>query len=150
MAHACSIKIADLESLGVRITNHTKDATLNEAITSYYTLLRMSFESTPIYKIFETGEFRIYRYVTPVKFPPSSSQSPSLSPTSAAVDVACTRCKHGFNVRINLKKGMRLEEGVVPYPITTDSMNCPECSQSIDVTQMRGHVEMQTGRRVVE
>lgn len=148
--HARSIKMADLEGLGVRITNYTKDDALNEAITSYYTLLRMSFESTPIYKIFETGESHIYRYVAPVKFPPSSSPSPSLSPSSATVEVACTRCKHRFKVQINLKEGMRLEEGAMPYPISTDSVSCPECSQSIDVTQMRRHVEMQTGRRAVE
>ena len=40
---------------------------------------------------------------------------------------------------------MPLEEGAVPYPISTDSMNCPKCSQRMDLTQLRRHIELQSG-----
>ena len=156
LTHARSIKTADLEKLGIRITNYSRDAPLNEAITSYYTLLRMSFESTSIYKIFETEGSHIYRHMTSVQFAPAPPRlpsplpPPSMSPSSVMADIKCVKCKHRFKVQINLKEGMQLEESVVPYPISTDSLDCPECGQSIDVAQIRRNVETQFERRAVE
>ena len=142
LTHARSIKLADLEKLRIKITDYNKYTKLNEAITRYYILLRMSFESTPIYKIFETTNSQIYRYVTPVQLTPT--------PESAMIDVTCKRCKHTFKVQINLKSNMPLTEGAVPYPITTDSLNCPKCNEKIDMVQTRRHIELQSGRRAVE
>ena len=139
--HARSIKIADLENLRIKITDYRKDDELNEAITRYYTLLRMSFESTPIYKIFETKDSQIYRNVVPVQIS---------APDSAVMNVTCKKCKHSFKVQINLKSNMQLEDGAVPYPILTDSMNCPKCHQEIDMVPMRQHIESQTGRKAVK
>ena len=141
LTHARSIKIADLEDLRIKITNYRKDDELNEAITRYYTLLRMSFESTPIYKIFETKDSQIYRHAVPVQVS---------APDSAVMNVTCKKCKHSFKVQINLKSNMQPEDGAVPYPISTDSMNCPKCHQEIDMMPMRQHIESQTGRKAVE
>ena len=66
LTHGRSIKINDLEKLKVKITDYSKNVELNEAITRYYTLLRMSFESSMAYKIFETADSQIYRFMTPV------------------------------------------------------------------------------------
>jgi hypothetical protein len=51
--------MSDLEKMKLLITDYTKDKKLSEAIDRYYTLLRMTFDMTGIYKIFETSEFQI-------------------------------------------------------------------------------------------
>ena len=44
---------------------------------------------------------------------------------------------------------MQPGEGAVPYPISTDSLNCPRCGQNIDMAQIRKNIETQFERRVV-
>ena len=149
LTHARSITIGDLEDLGVKITNYSEDADLNEAITRYYILLRMSFESTQIYKIFETKKSRIYRHVAPVQLIPEGVPVQSI-PESAIADIACKRCKHSFKIQVNLKSSMQLQDGAVPYPISTDSINCPNCNGQIDVKPIRQEIEARTGRLAVK
>ena len=72
-----------------------------------------------------------------------------MSPSSATAGIECGKCKHKFKVQINLKKGMRLEEGALPYPISTDSLDCPRCGHSIDVAPIRKSIETQFERRAV-
>ena len=62
LTHGRSINIADLERLKLKITDYSKNADLNDAILRYYTLLRMTFE-TNIYKLIETVDSQIYRFV---------------------------------------------------------------------------------------
>lgn len=141
--HARSIKIDDLENLGLKIVDYRQNEKLNDAITRYYILLRMSFDSSPAYKIFETKKSQMYRFIGPVKPTPNS-------PSSATVGVVCPHCRHKFKVQINLKEGMKLEEGVLPYPVATDAMPCPQCGERIDIKSIREQVEAQAGVRAVK
>ena len=143
LTHARSITIGDLEDLGVQITNYDEDANLHDAITRYYTLLRMSFESSGLYKLFETKTSQINRSVQPISQP-----MPQLS-DSATAPVTCPSCRHTFKVQINVKKDVSLQPDVVPYPVSTDKVACPNCRTKIDVANLRKEVERQTGKRVV-
>ena len=136
--HARSIKIDDLEDLGLKIGDYRKNKELNDAITRYYILLRMSFDASPVYKIFETKGSQIYRFITPVQPAPNS-------PSSATAGVVCPHCMHKFKVQINLKDNMELGEDVLPYPISTDAMPCPRCGVEIDMKSMRENIEAQAG-----
>lgn len=42
-----------------------------------------------------------------------------------------------------------MEEGALPYPISTDSLDCPRCGHSIDVAPIRKSIETQFERRAV-
>ena len=53
LTHGRSIKAIDLEHMGLQITRYDADATLNDAVSRYYTLLEMTFSSN-LYKVFET------------------------------------------------------------------------------------------------
>ena len=45
LTHGRSIKLADLQEMKLAITDYSKNTELNDAITRYYTLLQMSFET---------------------------------------------------------------------------------------------------------
>lgn len=49
----------------VQITDYSKDRKLSEAIDRHYTLLRMTFDMTGIYKIFETCDSHMNTSVYP-------------------------------------------------------------------------------------
>ncbi|MFH1756249.1 MAG: hypothetical protein ABIA59_11175 [Candidatus Latescibacterota bacterium] len=61
LTHGRSIKLADLESMRLKITDYSKDKNLLDAIHRYHTLLQMTFAGPPIYKVFETPTSQIYR-----------------------------------------------------------------------------------------
>ena len=86
LTHGRSIKLSDLEEMRLQITDYSKNTELNEAITKYYTLLRMSFE-TNIYKIYETPASQIYRSINTAA-PPPPMQPPAL-PNPLIVDFDC-------------------------------------------------------------
>ena len=142
LTHARSIKIDALKNLGLKITDYREDKKLNDAITRYYILLRMSFDISPVYKIFETKESQIYRSVGPIQPVPNR-------PSSATTDATCPKCAYNFKVQINLQDNMELEEGSLPYPIQTDMMSCPRCGAEINMRFIREHVEAESGMKAV-
>ena len=62
MTRSRSIKVDDLKELCVSVTSYDDNADLSDAITRYYTLLRLSFEASASYKIFETPGSQICRF----------------------------------------------------------------------------------------
>lgn len=150
LTHGRSIKIEDLENLKVKITDYSKNKDLNEAITRYYTLLRMSFEGTNIYKIFETSESQIFRFigampgVLPGLLP--AGQSP---PEVVIIDFSCPKCKTNFKIQANLRINVPLQPGTVPYPLATNIFECPNCKLQSNISQARLQIEAQTGKSIV-
>lgn len=69
LTHGRSIQLSDLTGMRLQITDYSKTPELDDAITRYYTLLRMSFE-TNIYKIYETPTSQIYRSINTATPPP--------------------------------------------------------------------------------
>ena len=147
LTHGRSITHDDFEKLRVKITDYSKIPELNDAITRYHILLRMSFEQTPLYKIFETVDSQIYRFVNPVNITPA--------PTLEKIDkinmnLECPQCKDKFTLQVNLEKHAPLEDGKLPYPVSNNLFKCPKCNKEIDVSQGRVQIEAQTGKKVVE
>lgn len=142
LTHGRSIKINDCEDLQIKITDYGRNAELDDAITRYYTLLRMSFENSAIYKIFETADSQIYRFFTPIP-------SPANTQKRLVVEVSCLNCKHNLKVQLNLTKNMPLEADAIAYPVLTDSIDCPKCGTKINLASLRQQIESQTGRSVV-
>lgn len=144
--HGRSIKIADLESMRVKITDFSKDKDLNDAIMRYYTLLRMTFDATGIYKIFETNIDTIYRL---------SGQQPQQAPVnkdskSILLNIKCPKCVHDFKMQVNLESGIPKQAEAIQYPISDDLLKCPKCEFKNDVSALRLQIEGRTGKKVVE
>ena len=145
LTHARSLKIDDLEGMRLRITDFSKDANLAEPIRRYHTLLQMAFSGTNIYKVFETPESQVYRYLGPAVPPP---QQAKLGHVPIILDATCPRCTNPLRVQANLGQRRPLQAGCLPFP-ANNKLKCPACSAEIDLGDTRRQIELQTKKKIV-
>jgi len=140
LTHGRSIKISDLEAMRLRITDYSKQLELAEAIRRYNTLLQMTFDSTNIYKVFETPESQIVKFVTPAVPPPQEVDV-------VVIEVPCPKCGTSSKVQGNLRKHP-LQSGHHRFP-ADNRFKCPACTAEIDLTGARRQIEVQSKKRVI-
>ena len=143
LTHNRSIKIADLEELRVKITNYDDDPRLHDAIARYYALLRMTFETSFAYKIFETPASQIYRFSTPARAQPAQAHWQA---QKSRVSVSCIGCGTEFAVQVNWEAGIPQDGDAVPY---SDPAACPSCKTQNPLGGMLRQLEGATGKKAV-
>lgn len=135
--HGRSIKLKDLEEMRVKIIDYTKNQYLDEAITRYYTLLQMTFATT-IYKVFETQNSQIYRFIV--------QNIPQQNPKNAAnviIDFECSNCKKHSKIQASLDKKQALQNGCVEFP-KDNKYKCQNCQTENNLSELRREIEAQT------
>ncbi len=149
LTHGRSIKIADLESLGLRITDYSKQPKLAEAIGRYYVLLQMTF-ATNIYKVIETPSSQIYRFMVP-----QGGAMRQLAPTAqqqqaqmADVELECSSCHTKSKVQANFGQARTLRPGYAAFP-QDNKFHCPQCGTMIDLADLRRQLESQAKQPIV-
>lgn len=148
LTHSRSISISDLENIGLKITDYSKNNELDDAISRYHTLLRMTFESTNIYKIFETTDSQIYRFmVNSAK--PMSNLAPPQNVGAVEIEYECPNCKNKSLIQANLQKNVVVKPGFIGYPLKDDVFVCPTCNSKNNITEIRLQIEAQTGKKVI-
>lgn len=141
LTHGRSIKIADLEAMRLKITDYSKQPKLAEAIERYHTLLQMTFDSTNIYKVFETPVSQLVRF--------AGTAVPGPQQVDAVMfDVNCPSCKKVSKVQANLAKSP-LQPGHHRFP-PDNKFQCPACKAEIDLTSARRQIEVQSKRIVID
>jgi ClpP class serine protease len=143
LTHGRSITIKDLEGMGLKIIDYTQTTPLNEAITRYYTLLKMSLESTNIYKIFETTTTQILRFAIS-----NTPQTQNNQANNANVIVECPKCKSKYDMQIKLSPDVKNEANKLQYP-KNNIFICPNCKMNINLAPLRLQIESQTGKKIV-
>jgi len=146
LTHNRSIRKEDLESLGLKITDYTANVDLNDAITRYYTLLKMTFDMVNVYKMFETPETQVMRMIAQIA--PQQQQIQDVK--TAQVNYKCAHCQHGVKIQINLGKHEALQPGYVAYPVATNILKCPRCGRDNNLLSIRLQVEAQSGKKAVQ
>jgi len=142
LSHGRSITINDLRDMGLKIVDYGENPELCDAIRRYFTLLKMSFDTTNIYKIYETPNSQIYRFVTPQVLPGTPQ------PDFAIVEFECPKCKTKSKLQANLKSNVPNEKDTIPFP-KDNIFICPACKTHNDVNAIRRQVESQTKRKMV-
>ena len=146
LTHGRSIKIEDLEKMGLKVQDYSKNPELHGAISRYYTLIKMTFESTSIYKIFETPESQIFRFSQPqTQQLPVAGKKPI---TKAIIDFACPSCKNVTKIQANFKKNLPIEKGATSFP-KNGMFICPSCKNTNNINAIRQQIEMQTKQKIV-
>lgn len=146
LTHGRSIKLRDLQNMKLSITDYSQNAELNDAITRYYTLLQMSFE-TNIYKIYETPHSQIYRSIN--QTPPVDNNVLQNIPNPLIADFQCGKCKSSFKIQINFEKHFPTVDGTIPFP-NNNKLKCPTCGAESDVLGLRQQLEAQTKKKIVD
>jgi hypothetical protein len=141
--HARSITIEDLTAMRLNITDYSKNAELAGAIRRYYTLLKMSFDRTSIYKIYETPTSQLYKFAIPQGVPLQPQ-----TPEHAIIDLECPACKTKSKIQANFNEGVALQDGAIVFP-KDNVFICPTCKKQIDLSTFRGQIESQTKKKVI-
>lgn len=143
LTHGRSITIEDLTKMRLNITDYSKNAELADAIRRYYTLLKISFDKTSIYKIYETPTSQLYRFAIPQGVPLQTH-----TPDHVSVDLECPICKTKSKIQANFKEGVALQNEAINFP-KDNVFICPTCKKQIDLSTIRGQIESQTKKKVL-
>lgn len=143
LTHGRSLKINDLQKLRLLISDYSKAVDLNDAVTRYFVLLQMTFQ-TNIYKIFETKDSQIYRFISPNVPLPKAGNSAEV----VIIDVQCNKCNNINKVQAGLGKESPIQAGHVPFP-TDNKLKCGGCGSEIDISDARRQIEAQAKKAVV-
>jgi ATP-dependent protease ClpP protease subunit len=152
LTHNRSIRKEDLVALRLTITDYSKNTELNDAISRYYTLLKMTFDALNAYKIFETTGTQVIRalaQMVPAQLIQQQPVGPPPGVKTAQVDYKCAHCQHGMKIQINLDRNLPLAAGFTAYPIDTNTIKCPKCGTPNNLLPIRLQIEAQSGKKVV-
>jgi len=144
LTHGRSITINDLREMRLKVTDYSENAELCEAIRRYYMLLKMSFDKTNIFKIYETPKSQIYRFAIPQTSVVSGPQQANM----AIIEFECPNCKTKTRIQANLKAGVPIEKSAIPFP-KDNILICPACKARNDLSTIRIQLESQSKRKIV-
>lgn len=146
--HSRSIKIEDFEGMRLKITDYSKMPDLNDAIVRYHTLLQMTF-ATNLYKIFETADSQVMRFLAP-QLPTPQQLGAGLPTAGNAVvfDFQCNKCNSPTRMQANLVKGAPLQPGCVAFP-EDNKFRCPRCGTEHNLVDARRQIEAQFKKPIV-
>ncbi|OHD63917.1 MAG: peptidase [Spirochaetes bacterium RBG_13_51_14] len=150
-SHGRSIKIDDLEKIGIKITKVDDDPKLSDIIYRIQTVCRLLFESTTAFKIFATHENKIFKQAVqsgmPIKFPQNIAQ-----PDVVEIDQKCPKCGTSHKIYGKFSQNKKIDvdfgnKGFKPFP--KDSKIKCACGFEIDLSGIRNQIEIQTGRKLL-
>jgi hypothetical protein len=154
LTHGRSVKMSDLREMRLQITDYSENLELCDAIRRYHTLLRLSFECTPVYKVFETIETQLLRFsqqvMASIPVPAPMALPPKLKDKDKLfANLTCRKCGQKMKIQANLGQGLPLEPGCLPFP-PDDKLSCPGgCGTEHGMAHIRQSLEAQTGKKIL-
>ena len=143
LTHGRSVTIKHLTDMRLKVTDYSKNDELFDAIRRYYVLLKMSFDTANVFKIYETMSTQLYRFDIS-----SATPVPQVEHDKAEIRLVCQKCKTELTLQANLKEGIELQKGNIPFPEDNICI-CPICNTRHDVNALRMQVESQTKKKIV-
>lgn len=164
LSHGRSIKIPDLQELGLEITDYSKNQELADAIRRYHVLLQMTFDQSTLFKLYETPGSQMQRMIAPIVTAPPGvmaqvpgSQSPlpnrtsvnNVAPAGALINFQCSKCGNMHQIQVDFDQKRQLQANAISYP-SDDLLSCRRCGTRQSLLPIRKQIESQTGRRVAK
>jgi len=145
--HGRSIKIEDLESIGLKITRIDDYPDIADVVYRIQTVIRLLFSTTTTYKIFATADEKIFKHAVPVGSPP---KIPIKSADVAEFEVKCPRCGEVYRLYAKFVENPQIdrdfqEKGAIPFP--KDNKLICDCGFEIDLTGIRNDLETKVGKK---
>lgn len=144
LTHNRSIKLDDLLNMGLKITDYSKNPDLYDAISRYYTLIRMGFESTSMYKLFETPQTQISRFLSIPGTHPGLSEKGNI----VSIEFQCPQCSKKNHIQVNFDKKIALKDEYLPFP-KNNQFKCPHCGFVSDLGDIRKQIEAQSKKSII-
>lgn len=144
--HGKSLSIEDLEKIGLKITNYSLNKKLEEKILRYYTLLRMSFEISSIYKIFENENTQVYKMI-PIANNINTPDFESIE--NVVLDVNCPKCNEIHSIVASFGNILEENKDKIVFP-SNNVIFCRKCHNKINLAKFRIDIERQFNKKIVE
>jgi hypothetical protein len=148
-SHGRSLKIQDLEDIGLQIQEADKDPILSSIIYKIQTVIRLMFSSTSTYKIFATENDKILKNAVDK----SSSQDMQVkSAESGKIGVKCKQCGEKHEFYFKFVNDPKIDEdfkkkGILPFP-KDNKLKC-KCGYTMDLNGIKNEIETKTGKKMV-
>ena len=148
--HGRSIKIEDLEKIGLKVIKVDDDPDLREVVYKIQTICRLIFETTTTFKIFATQDSKIFRQAVsgggPIKIPKMEA------PDVVTFEQKCPKCGRIYKIYAKFVLNPQIDvdfknKGFIPFP--KDAKIICKCGFEIDLLGIKNQIEIQTGRKII-
>lgn len=146
LTHSRPLGIDELRDMKLKITDYTENSDLNDAITRYFVLLGMTFDKSGIFKLYETTEKQIARFVnppTPVPKPMAQEQHEVLN-----IPFVCPNCHQPVMLQGNFDNKTPTVPGALHFP-PNNILICPHCHSQHNLQALRMDIEAQIKRKIL-
>jgi len=148
--HGRSIKIDDLEKIGLKITRIDNNPKLAEIVYRIQTVCRLLFETTTSFKIFATQDNKIFRQAVPVGAPIRLPEAPRVDVVE--IEQKCPKCGEVYKMYAKFAPNPQIDidfknRGFIPFP--KDAKIICKCDFEIDLLGIKNQIEMQTKRKII-
>lgn len=149
-SHGRSLKIADLESIGLKIENIDTQKEQAELVYRIQIVIKLLFSSSSVYKIFATESAKIVAHATP------TNGLPNIQPQQAEIvefNVTCQKCGmvHKlfgmFSPDPTAEKNL-IQKGLIRIP-KDNKLKC-SCTFEIDLKGIRNSIETQVRKKMID
>ena len=151
-SHGRSIKINDLETIGLRITEVDNDGELKNIVYRIQVVCRLLFGTTNTYKIFATEKEKIFKSAVPVQTVPRIPKNVK-HPDVAELEQKCSQCGKVHKIYAKLVNNPQIDKdfnsrGFAPFP-KNNKLVC-DCGFEVDLGGIRNEIEVKTGLKVLD
>ena len=148
--HGRSIKIDDLENIGLKITRVDNDPKLADIVYRIQTVCRLIFDTTTCFKIFATQDYKIFRHAVPMGAPIRIPEKPTAD--VAEIEQKCPKCGETYKIYAKLVPNPKIDvdfknKGFIPFP--KDGKIICRCGFEIGLLGIKNQIEIQTGRKII-
>jgi len=150
-SHGKSLKISDLEEIGLRIKRIDDIDSINDIVYRIKTVLKLLFGSSTLYKIFFTADE--YLVQNALSQTPITENRPSIQAPVIELNMSCPKC--GKQQPLYAKLGKippdlenQLASRSKKFP-ADNKIQC-ECGFTVDLTAIRNQIESQLGRKIID
>jgi hypothetical protein len=146
-SHGRSIKIEDLFNLGLRINDISEYSQLEDLISRYYALMRMTFGGN-VFKYYETPLKQIYRISG---LPVHQEHLPANIENVEVIDIdyECPNCKKIHKIQANLDVHKKIKGGFKKFP-KNNILICENCRTQSNLAKIRQEIEENSKKRIVD
>lgn len=148
--HGRSLKIDDLENIGLRIKKLDDDIELAEIIYRIQTIIRIIFSSSTNYKIIVTEKDKLFKQAINVGTPRAV---PNRETSMIEVDIKCPKCKKNYKFYAKFVDEPKIDsdyqaKGIKPFP--KDSKLICDCGFETNLGGIEKDIESKVGKKIVK
>lgn len=147
-SHGRSLKIEDLDGIGLLIKKVDEDNELSDIVYRIQTICRMIFETTTTFKIFATEKAKLFRHAAQANAP---FAIPQQQLDVVEINQGCPKCGKMHNIYGKLVENPQIDinlrkKGFIPFP-KDNKLKCI-CGFIIDLTGIKNQIESQMGKKM--